>query len=105
MHARRVAQASELLAAVAQVDDAAASGALGLRDLAGAERALRVRFPEEWAVYGLAHLALARALPLVAGALAGWNPLANPGFGAADVTPWRAVLVRGKKTLPPWNPQ
>lgn len=94
VHAQRVEKASELLDAVVKVNDAVASGALGLQELAAAERSLRLRFPEEWAAYSLASLALAKALPLFAGVFSGWNPLANPGFGAAELAPWRVVLVR-----------
>lgn len=93
-HAARAARAQELMDAVSQADAAAAEGGLSLPELAGAFRALRQRYPEEWAAFGLAELALARALPAAQRLFAGWSPLADPGRGAAEMAQWRGVLVR-----------
>lgn len=64
--------------------------ALGL--LADNLRALRVQHPEEWAIYGLANVALAQVFPALVDHFAGWSPLEAPAHGVKELSTWRPLL-------------
>ena len=94
-HAERVSSTEALLEAVTAATAAASTlppGAPGLAQLAARFRAVRDAHPDEWRAYGLANVALAQALPLVAAHLAGWQPLQSPAHGAAELALWRPLL-------------
>jgi tuftelin-interacting protein 11 len=95
-HATAVADAQALLDDVTQ---AAAFAEAHQGDAASDVVAARFRttqtsHPQAWALYGLARVALAHALPQAAAALAGWRPLEAPRQGVAILTAWRPVLER-----------
>ncbi|CAN0427538.1 unnamed protein product, partial [Hapterophycus canaliculatus] len=55
-------------------------------------RTLRERFPEEYAVFGLAQLVPAMAAPVIKRSLAGWGPLQAPTQPASLLASWKEVL-------------
>ena len=63
-----------------------------LNALADSLRALRAQHPEEWAIYGLANVALAQALPALTELFAGWSPLEAPTHGVKELSTWRPLL-------------
>lgn len=69
-----------------------ATGAGALAALADAFRSVRLQHPEEWAIYGLANVALAQALQPLAALYAGWAPLQAPAHGVAELAAWRPLL-------------
>ena len=60
--------------------------------LADSLRALRAQHPEDWAIYGLANVALAQALPPLVELFAGWSPHEEPTHGAKELSTWRPLL-------------
>ncbi|CAN0299939.1 unnamed protein product, partial [Ectocarpus fasciculatus] len=56
-------------------------------------RTLRERFPEEYAVFGLAQLVPAMAAPVIRRSLAGWSPLQAPTEPARLLASWKDVLT------------
>lgn len=60
--------------------------------LADSLRALRMQHPEDWAIYGLANVALAQALPALVELFAGWSPLEAPTHGVKELSTWRPLL-------------
>ncbi|CAN0328840.1 unnamed protein product, partial [Discosporangium mesarthrocarpum] len=56
-------------------------------------RTMRSRFPEEYAMFGLAQLLPAMASPVIRRSLAGWRPLESPTEPAAVLASWKAVLT------------
>eukprot|EP00904_Undaria_pinnatifida_P011496 jgi/Undpi1/7477/HiC_scaffold_22.g09950.m1 len=56
-------------------------------------RTLRQRFPEEYAVFGLAQLVPAMAAPVIKRSLAGWSPLQAPTEPANLLASWKDVLT------------
>lgn len=53
---------------------------------------LQARYPEEWAMYGLANVALAQALQPMVEHFAGWSPLQYPMHGVKELAAWRPLL-------------
>ena len=63
-----------------------------LNSLADSLRALRAQYPEDWAIYGLANVTLAQALPALVEFFAGWSPLEAPAHGVKELSTWRPLL-------------
>ena len=63
-----------------------------LSSLADSLRALRAQYPEDWAIYGLANVALAQALPALVEVYAGWSPLEAPTHGVKELSTLRPLL-------------
>ena len=63
-----------------------------LGSLADNLRALRAQHPEDWAIYGLANVALAQVLPALVEHFAGWSPLEAPTHGVKELSTWRPLL-------------
>ena len=63
-----------------------------LNSLADSLRALRAQHPEDWAIYGLANVALAQALPALVEVFAGWSPFEAPTHGVKELSNWRPLL-------------
>jgi tuftelin-interacting protein 11 len=95
-HAARVAASQAVLAAVTQAASFAEEqpGAEASQAVAARFRGVQGEHSEEWALYGLANVALAHALPRLTAVLAGWRPLESPTHGVADLLTWRPVLER-----------
>ncbi|CAM9593985.1 unnamed protein product, partial [Laminaria digitata] len=74
-------------------------GAVTANDVLKAFRTLRQRFPEEYAVFGLAQLVPAMAAPVIKRSLAGWSPLQAKYSRSAPTEPaillasWKDVLT------------
>ena len=84
---RRADRLADFDAALAAVEAAAGSG-----DVAAFKAALeraRSRFPEEWALCGVAAATYDAAAPLARAAFAGWEPLEDPGRAAEVVAALR----------------
>jgi tuftelin-interacting protein 11 len=92
----RAAGAARLEALSQQLTALSGSGGAGggaaAEDKVTAWGRLRVEYPEEYVMYGLATAALPSALPALEAALAGWSPLAAPRQGAAEFAAWRPLL-------------
>lgn len=54
---------------------------------------MREKFPEEYAVFGLAQLVPAMAAPVIRRSLAGWSPLKAPTQPASLLASWKDVLT------------
>ncbi|KAG5176309.1 GC-rich sequence DNA-binding factor-like protein-domain-containing protein [Tribonema minus] len=90
----RIEQLSAMLDRVAsRVKDA--PEAVTPSALARAFATMRGAFPEEYAVFGVAHAAPALAAPVIAAALRGWRPMEDPGMAGALLMQWRAALGGG----------
>ena len=66
--------------------------ALELGSLADSLRALRMQHPEDWAIYGLANVALSQVLPALMDFFVGWSPLEAPSHGVKELSTWRPLL-------------
>ena len=95
-HAARVAASQAVLEAVTQAAAFAEEhpGAEASQAVAARFRSVQGEHPEEWALYGLANVALAHALPRLGAVFSGWRPLEAPSHGVAALVAWRAVLER-----------
>ncbi|GLC32990.1 hypothetical protein PLESTB_000382900 [Pleodorina starrii] len=88
--AEACARLEAVAAEVAVVRELPAATPLG--QLAEAYGKIRERYREEYIMYGLAQAALAQVLPRMQALLRGWEPLAEPSRGAAEMRTWKALL-------------
>eukprot|EP00897_Mesotaenium_endlicherianum_P010003 jgi/Mesen1/9030/ME000565S08352 len=69
------------------------AGTASLESLTGGFRELRGRHPEEYAMYNVAALALAHALPMMSAHFHGWNALLQPAHGVPAMALWQGLLA------------